>query len=354
MQIKHYTKALLLLIAISIFSLPAYAQEGAIQTLTLNEAIKKAFSNSVTLRNDKLDVDTKEIQLDNAKQSVKYTPIDYNFNPNDTNVFKLYYGLDSEYRKAEKKLESDKRQLIIDVTTAYHKVIKEQNALEELKLTYAKDMIKHSQANSKFSVGLTTTADLLEAETQLVSTNAKIKEAEANLDNAYKELNKLIGQEINSRPKLEQVITFQPVEIDPDIEILKVLNNSYEMWQVEEIAKTAGITKYFEYWSDIGINTEAMANNKVADTKEQMKVSVAALCNGIKTLEITYNKLDQQVKQLEEKYRIIKLQHQVGLITLDNVLAVEEALTQAKSGKEKAASEHTLQLLTLRKLTGEL
>lgn len=333
---------------------PVFGGETEEDTLTLNQAIKKAFLNSTTLRNGQLEIDKKEIQRDDLKQTMIYTPIDYVFQPTDVNIFKGFYSTDYELRKNEKKLVADKRQLIIDVTALYHKVLKSEEALGIQKINLAKEMIKISQTRSKYSVGLATKADILSAEALFASQNASLKEAETNLANAYAELNKIIGQDINKRPMLLDKIKFSPEQLDTDTEVLKAVNNSYEMWSAEEAAKLANVMKLFETRSNIGNKNEDQAQNAVLDAKEEIKVQTKSLCSTIQTLEAKYLQLDQQVKQLEENLRVIKIQYELGLTTRDNVLAIEGLLKQTKAGKNEVASQHEISIKTLKKLTGEL
>lgn len=337
-----------------ILTVPAFAQENTDPSLSLNQAIDKALAHSTTLKNDQLSIDQTEIQRDNAQQAMNYTPIDYDFNPADTNTFKAYYGVDFEYRKNKKKLDSDKRQVVVDVTKAYYEVIKNKSALEEKKVTQAKNLIKLGQTNSKAAVGMATAADRLVAETAVAADNAAIKDASLKLENSYSNLNKLTGQELTCRPILTDSITFTPSGIKTDEQVLKALNNSYEMWSVNEAAKLAGTMKYFEYWSDIGIKSEAQANNTASDTREAMKVQVEELCHGILALEEKYNELDKQAQQLQENLRVIKIQYELGLVTRDAVLGVEELLKKIESGKLEVASTHEVSLKSLFRLTGEL
>lgn len=345
---------LLITAALLLTSLPAFASETEKPKLSLDEAIKKAISNDTKLKNTRLGIKNIEIQRDNLKQSVIYTPIDYNFNPTDTNLFKSYYGLESQIRQTERKLEADKKQLIIDVTKAYYDVLKAQKTLETAKISLAKGLVKHSQVNSKYEVGIATKTDLLSAGAQLATDNSGIKEAEANLHNAFSNLNKLTGQDLDYRPELTDNIEYSPITFDTDIEVLKAINNSYETWSAEEAARTSNIKKYFEYWSDIGINNEAISNNTVGDVKEQIKVQAQILCRGIQNLQAKYQQMDEQIKQMEENLRVLNLQYKLGIITRDVVLIAEISLNQLQNSKAEISSQHAISLLTLKKLTGEL
>lgn len=352
-MLKKITKTWILLLVLLIMAVPAYANETKDQTLTLNDAIKKAMYHNKALINAQLDIDSTEIQRDSLQQLVKYTPIDYNYNQDDTNVFKSYYGIQHQLRQAEKKLDSEKRQLIINVTEEYHQVIKSLQLLDEMKVNLTLNIIKRDQVKAKYNVGMATMADLLATDAQVVSARANIKDAEGKLDNAYNDLNKLTGQEFSSRPKLEDQIEFTPEEFDTDLQVTKAVNNSFEIWSATEAARTAAVTKYFEYYSDIGNNNQAKANNTVASTKEEISVMTVTLCNGLKTLEATYRQLDKQIEQLEENLRILNLQAQLGLITRDNVLSAEATLKKLKNSQLEIASKYSVTSLTLKKLTGE-
>ncbi|RYD01284.1 hypothetical protein N752_30270 [Desulforamulus aquiferis] len=238
-MLKKITKTLLLLLALLIIAVPAFANEATDQTLTLDNAIKKALSHNKSILNAQLDIDSTEIQRDSLQELVKYTPIDYNYNQDDTNVFKSYYGVQHQLRQAQKKLNADKMQLSINVTEAYHQVIKNNQLLDEMKANLTLNIIKRDQVKAKYDVGMATMADLLAADAQVVSARANIKDAEGKLDTAYGELNKITGQNISARPKLEEEIGFYPEEFDVDMQVTKAINNSFEIWSATEAARTA-------------------------------------------------------------------------------------------------------------------
>ncbi|MEG6522868.1 TolC family protein [Desulfotomaculum sp. 1211_IL3151] len=355
MRLKIQRYIWLTLLLTLTLTVPAFAQDNtADPSLDLNQAIKKALAHSATIKNQQLSIDQNEIQRDNAQQAMKYIPTSYDYNPEDTNTFKAFYGVDFEYRKGKKKLEADKRQVVVDVTKAYYEVIKKKTALEEKKLTQAKNIIKLGQTNAKAAVGMITAADILAAETAVAADRAAIKEADMNLENSYSNLNRLIGQDLAGRPILTDAIVFAPSGIKTDEQVLKAINNSYEMWTANEGAKLASLTKYFEYWSDIGIKSEAQAHNAASDTREGMKVQVEELCHGILALEEKYIELDKQLQQLQENLRVIKIQYEQGLVTRDAVLSVEELLKKIENGKLEVASTHAVSLKSLYRLTGEL
>ncbi|MDO7786844.1 TolC family protein [Desulforamulus aquiferis] len=352
-MLKKITKTLLLLLALLIIAVPAFANEATDQTLTLDNAIKKALSHNKSILNAQLDIDSTEIQRDSLQELVKYTPIDYNYNQDDTNVFKSYYGVQHQLRQAQKKLNADKMQLSINVTEAYHQVIKNNQLLDEMKANLTLNIIKRDQVKAKYDVGMATMADLLAADAQVVSARANIKDAEGKLDTAYGELNKITGQNISARPKLEEEIGFYPEEFDVDMQVTKAINNSFEIWSATEAARTAAVTKYFEFYSDIGNNNQAKANNTVESTKEEISVSTVTLCNGVKTLEANYQQIEKQIEQLEENLRVLKLHSDLGLVTKDNMLTVESNVKKLKNTQLDIASRHTVTLLTLKKLTGD-
>jgi len=182
-------------------SATVYADD-AFSNLTLSDAFKKAFNSSITLKNDQTEIDKTKDLFDDASSSLRYNPVDLSFNPSDSSYFSNYYSAESNRRKAIKKYDNDRRQLIVDVTTAYYNVIQNQRQLEAAKVAYERSQIKLLQAKAKNEVGLITKADLAAAEAQVATDKASMADYQSKLDSAYADLNKLMVISLDQRYQL--------------------------------------------------------------------------------------------------------------------------------------------------------
>lgn len=351
MKKTKYVLLIALLINL-VFVFPCLAQEST--TLTVNEAIQKAFINSKKLKNDKIEMEKKDILFKDASSLIRYTPIDISFHPGDNNLFNYFYSSQFDKRKAEKQYENDQRQLIIDVKNAYFTVLKNKMGVEAAEVSLQKSQVKLLQAQSKFTVGLMTEAELTAARAQVAVDKASLADAKAKLDNAYSELNKLIGLPVGDRPVLTDKPVVEKKEIDIDEQVNMAAGNSYEMWTAEEAVRLADQMKIFQKFYDIGDYNVDQAKNTAQDARETLRNQTRALCFSIDALYHKNEQLTEQIRQAEAALKVAEAQWKVGIITRDNVLAAQSALLQAKAGQLEVATAYVVAVDTLNKLTGKL
>lgn len=352
-------KTLVLLVTILAFlmqTLPAFADQSSQEELTLKKAMQRAYAHSVNLRNTEMDLEINDINLDNLRWSMNGILTGYNIpDQQDKDIHRAFFGADLQYRVTEKKLDNIKRQIKIDVTNAYYNVLLAEQEIKTSNMKLAQTLIKHSQVHSKYDVGMATQMDILSAQAQFEADKVALEDKNNNLTKAYSQLNKLVGNQQDARPKLTDTIQYSPVEdLDVDTYVLKSINNSYEIWSAEEAAKTARNLKYYETFYDIGDYNEAQAKNTLSDARESIRLQSRTLCLAIINMQNQYSQMEVQEKQLQEALRTTTVQHQVGMITKDVLDGVALSLAQVKTGKEQLAVTHTKAVGDLQRLTGEL
>lgn len=349
---KKTLSFIVVLTLVTLFAVPSFA--ATLDTLSLDNAIMKAFVNSTKLKNDRIEIEKKDILLDDMRTNIRYTPTDLSYHPGDTNLFRGYYGSEFNKRQAEKQLENDQRQLIIDVKNAYYSIIKTKSALEASKIAYEKSQVKMLQAQAKYKAGTITNAELIASEAQVATDKANRADLETKLENAYGELNKLMGVAISDRFTLTDLPKVEKQELNTEGQVGLVLSSSLEMWTAEEAAKLADKMKLFEQFYDIGDYNVDQAKNKVTDVRDLLRQQTRTLCNTIDAIYLKNEQLTQQLRQAEEGLRVTEVQWKVGMTTRDSLLAAQNAVAQAKAGQLEVATAYVNALDTLNKLTGKL
>lgn len=336
-------------------TVPAMAGEK-VEELSLNQAMQRAFTYDAQLRNTELDLEKLDISLDSIRWSMHGVLSGYNIQEEtDKATHKTFFETDTNYRLTEKSLDNQKRQLKVDVKEAYYNVLMAEQDLAFTKDKLAVEMVKHSQTIAKFKVGMATQLDVLAAESKLKDVNVSIEEKNNAVTKAYTNLNKLLGSNQDERPRLTDIIEFQPVEkLDVDTMILKAVNNSYEVWAQEQKAKTAANTKYYEQFYDIGEYSESQAQNSLKDTKEKIRLQARSYCLDIIDKQNEYTQAEVKEKQLEESIRAKTVSYQVGLVTKDELDGLKLSLEEVKLLKNSCASGITITYDKLQRLTSEL
>ncbi|SHK51659.1 TolC family protein [Desulforamulus aeronauticus] len=336
-------------------SLPAMAEQSA-EELSLNQALQKALTRSIALRNTQLDIDKLEISRDNASFNMNGIVSGYNILEDSIMAtHKTFFEADINYRLSEKRLDEQKKQIKAEVTGYYYSILLAEQDFNIAKEKFALDMIKNSQVASKYKVGMATQLELLTSENQLKEDKKDIEEKTNALTKAYTAFNKAIGNEQNARPVLIDKINYTPVEeLDVETMVLKAVNNSYEVWAQQEKAKKASYVKYYETFYDIGDYNEAQEKNTLADTKEAIRLQARGYCLDIIDNQKNYAQYEIKEKQLEESLKMATVKYEVGLATKDELDTIKLGLNQTKLAKDSSAVTQVTSLLKLQRLTGDL
>lgn len=323
-----------------------------VKTLSIDQAVERAFHYNNNLKKIKDDIDTKERYRDDAAQLLRYTPVDRSFEPGETNLFRYYYGADFEYRKAKKELENEKKKLVIDVYKAYYDVLAKQLDVREKEAALNKADIELKQVSAKFNVGMANNLDLLEAKTKVEGAKADLKKSQQELDSAYAELNILVGYNVDERPKLTDSTHYTKVDVSNiDSLIGLALSNSFEIWTAEEAAELAKTTKLFAKYYDEGEREQRAAEMTVDDTKDALRKTVRNLCLGIEAMDKGHQQIMNAIEQASEAVRIAEASYKVGTITLDKVLEAKIALARLQAQKTELEANYQVAVMTLDRLT---
>ncbi|AQS60365.1 TolC family protein [Desulforamulus ferrireducens] len=349
---KKLLTLLLSLMIVFACSLSAYGEENNVE-LSLEQAINKALDHSVLLKNDKSEIEKMDILFNDVSSMLRYTPVDLSFNPSDTNLFKAFYSTEFEKKKAEKKYDNDRKQVVIDVKDKYYSVIASQKKLAAAQVAWEKSKIKLLQTQARYKVGLATNANLAEEEANEAAAKTAVMDAQAKLDNAYGELNRLLGEPITSKPKLIDMPVVEKKELDVNEQVNMAVGNSFEMWTVEESVNLTSRLRLFERFYDVGDYNYDQALNSLSDSKQELRNKTQALCLNINYLYEKYNELQQRKLQYEATLKQTKAMFAVGMTTKDNVLQVEYALKETEAGQIEVASAYVTALDTLARLTGK-
>lgn len=334
------------------FSLAAHGEENGVD-LSLEQAINKAIDHSVLLKNDKSEIEKKDILFKDVSSSLRYTPVDLSYNPSDTNLFKAFYGAEFEKKKADKKYDNDRLQVIIDVKDKYYDVIKSQKKLSAAQAAWEKSKVKLLQAQAKYKVGLVTNVNLVEEEANEATAKAAIVDAKAKLDNSYGELNRLLGDTITNKPNLTDLPVVVKKELDINEQVNMAVGNSFEMWTAEESVSLTSRLRLFERFYDLGDYTYDQALNTLSDSKQELRNKTQALCLNINYLYEKHNELQQKKLQYEATLKQARTMLAVGMTTKDSVLQVEYALKETEAGQIEVAAAYITAVDTLARLTGK-
>lgn len=337
------------------FPLLAYAGETTVQpTLTRQAALERALSYSPTLKYDEIDLEKKEYLRERAGANVRFTPTDISFSPSDGNIYSTYVQAQFAERQAKKKIENDKRQLVIDVEKTYNNILLAQQKLHQAQSADFYAQIKLLQATAQKSQGLLTEAEFLVAKTSVETAKTAVQAAQNELDNAYSNFNKLVNLDITSRPVLTDSISFQTENFDPESKANLAAECSYDSWSVEEAIDINEQIKIFAKYYNVGDWNVDQSKVTAADTKNLIKQQTRSLVLGMQGMEKRYNELTVSLTQAQEALKVTETKYKVGLATKDTVLKAQLDMEKVKYDIMDISSQYSQTRDTVLKLTGEL
>lgn len=227
---KHESKLTMLVIALLMISLPAFAQQP--RSLTLQEALDMATENNAGLKSSSILVEQSKALIKTGYSLER--PVVY-FNRDENNLppigdalnvwgvqqqvtFPTVFGkqrqaLKGAYEVQEKQFEIDNRKLIQEVSKAYYEVVYWQN-LQRYYVTLDSVYTDFARAASRrHQLGETNYLEKLTADTKKQETQLRVNQTQASVEAAYATLNRWLQSD-------EQLVinetTLMPVSFQHD------------------------------------------------------------------------------------------------------------------------------------------
>lgn len=333
MRKKSKTKVTItLIISFCMFLLicnPVMAQDNTV-SLTLEDAIKRGYSNSITLQKAEKSVEAADKKFENTMSNQTLSTITY-----ATAMNAQSDALSAQV--ASKSYEQTKDAVLYDITNKYWNVKKYEEHLKVAKLSYQKSQRDLGIARLNAAVGLGTNATVLSAESANAQAKTSLDSTQNSLNNAYSVFNTAVGLNRDARPVLsEDVPEFEPIKMSSlSIEISQAITSNPSIWQAQQSAliaqntanamlATPGMT-YYSYSQQLLSSTQAELT--VQSTERAVATTVESLFYQVENLNQSYKQLLVNQEAAAEAYRIKKLMYDVGLATQNEVLAAEVTLS---------------------------
>lgn len=326
-------------------STPATDREDSV--LTVDEAVKKAVDYSRTLKTLYENNELNELNADDTHTdliwSSEYVEV--------TNLNAELKNLMNSIRNYGTNVEIEKEKIRLNVIQLFAGIISAEDSVDmyEKQLELNERDLKIAQVKKELGLISSSEYEALEVENNRLKSSKQ--SVEAALSEAYISLNRLLGQNIDTKYTVELDIDYEPLgETDLDYAVLKASTSSQTVKEKEEAAEIAQyqLDVYSSLWSND--KKEAKQNNlnqatrSLADTKAEMAARVKNLYNSIQTAEADYNSnlasLEQQKKDLEIK----KLQLDLGKITQLEYDKAEYKIKELENTIKQGVYSHYIQV----------
>jgi len=319
--------------------------------LTLEKAVERALTASTALEKAEKDVDRAWEVRSSLREAyasgagtVSVGDL-YASLPGADDYFLLFLSSNGQWSISKKSLEMTQDLIVLQTKSNYYDIIKKLHKVEITGVSLQKAEDDYRIARAKNLAGMATDLEVKAAQSLLETEKSSLELARAELENAYRKLNKLIGLGLEERPDLVTPIEFEKLEV-PSIEnkvawALSPNSNPY-LWSKKEGYE---ITKYT--WTttepdEAGLIDKEKASITYDEARQDTRDKVYELHDTLKTLETSYVSALEGLAAAEEGLRVTKAMYEAGLVTKNDVLDNEVALNKVKDSLLDIKSKYAL------------
>jgi outer membrane protein len=326
-----------------------YAEDDSADgLLTLDKAVEMALKKSNKLKEIDYDIERGEEVRESAASKVNFIPTGSDPDPMAATAFTTLVATDMglQMTKKGKDLEIDK--ITFNVFKKYTEVITANHDFELAKLQQDKAKRDWQVALLSYDTGLISWSQLKLAEAGNKTANTSYELAQKKADEAYQDLNNLIGLKPGDRPILTADIEYTPLEVDDlDFAIARIMADNPAIWLAEEQANLEKLKLDLYSWADpyrepysakkIDVDKAELS---AVDAKRQMREGLNTLYLQIMQLEDNYKIAEQGLKVAETEFQVKKLQYELGMLSKQDYLAAEVALAKVQNDFSKILYQH--------------
>lgn len=328
--------------------------EAAVNDLTIEDAVKKAIANSSALKSIDENKELDETQFNNTSTSIKYYSYEEGASQDYSTLAVQYKSLAIALDNYDANSQVTKEKLEQSVREYFVAIIEAENALE----LYNQNMDiqqKNMKINEvKLSLGKMSQAEYDEA---LNNYNTLISQTDTlsnNIDDAYSNLNVLLGANSKTRYNLSYDCEYTPVAHTLSITsiVAKAQSGSYSIMQKKNALDIAKYD-YEKYASNISDSyssdtrdkkqaTYNQATRDYGDAKDNIETTLTSLYNTLKQTEQSYadnlSKLNMKKSQLE----IYEKKLELGTITELELEQYRYEINQLENDLQSGIYSHDL------------
>ncbi|WFD09405.1 TolC family protein [Tepidibacter hydrothermalis] len=328
-----------------------------IKQLSLDLAITEAIKNSNDIKTSDLDIEIKEIELDQAKRNEKkYKDLDYSLGTIegfqlDSNMLskKAKYALEEEKIKKDYKIEN----LKYNVTKYYYLTLQARDYLNVANSNLENIKRNRDEAKKKFNLGMTSKSDVIMAEISLDEAKSSVEKAKLNFEKALRALNITLNYPLDTRFKFTSNFSEQSFNTDLNKDLEKAyevrfdivqLNHNYDLVKLDfetNSIKYPSNTYNYKYKERAVSKVGNILNDAKRGVEFDIRSKYDAIYNAKKQIDLSKS----NVERAQEALRLRELAYNSGMGTL---LEVKQATTQlytAKVDVSRALSNYNLSIL---------
>lgn len=297
------------------------------ETVSLEEAVAIAFSNSLALK-------LAHLNLDEAELNLRQVEANNLVRPSPTALIEARRRLEI----AVQQLRLEEFDLKLQVEEDFYSVLKAQNLarVSEEALDLSRRQLE--VAEQKLLRGAETQADLLSALSEVAQAEANVAQAQGGLELALLNFRRTLGVDLERTIVPQQAeFTFQPTHVSLDEDVAFALAHRIEVLQlmmaVEATAKQVELSDN-DYTPELALRMAQIALAKAENQLEQLRRGIQleirqahlAMSDGARRIPA----LEKRVEEAEENLRVATHLYEVDMAPLLQVMGAQTALNKAK------------------------
>ncbi len=324
--------------------------------LSLEEAIDLALAKSTSIEQAENGVDrsweVRKAMRSGYESGTPTTGDLYEDLPGTSDYFISFLSANGNWTINKKTLELTKDAVALQAKGNYYDIIIKFNNIDTAKLSVQKAEADYRIVAAKAVVGMATNVEVQAAVSLLETEKSTLGQAQANLENAYRTLNRLIGYDQDERPNLTTPIEIKKIE-EPNLEnkvatALSTDNNPY-LWSKKEGYEIAKYTWSSTEPKEAGLIDKDNAEITYEEARKDTRNKIYELYDNLKTLETSYVSAEEGVNAATEALRVTQSMYEVGMVTQSDVLEKQVGLANAKDGLLNVKSSYELAKATFEK-----
>ena len=339
----------------------APAKEPATFELSLEKAVEMAIANSKELQNAQYDIDRAWEVREKAADNVKYIPAGIISGDDAAKAAAAFTGLvqaDLSWQAKKKAYEVTKDSVVMAVYKAYYNVLSAQENVRAKEATLKSAEWQRRIAADQLRLGMLSKSDFLTVSASIEQATKDLEAAKKALDDAYHQLNQLIGLWPEDRPVLTSRPKYEPLAVDSlDAAVERAVAESPTVWlaksQVDYYKlrldlypfNSSTVSDPYDAW-EIDVSK---AEVSAASTEEQIRKQVRSIYYTAKQLEDSYAAVLQRLEVNREKLRVARLKFELGMATKADVLSAEAELAKTEKDLLDLIAQHEICVMLFEK-----
>ncbi|CFX11901.1 Outer membrane efflux protein [Syntrophomonas zehnderi OL-4] len=317
-----------------------YAASPADNSLSIEQALEKAYKTNPDLRKAALNVEKAEIIRNDAADRVKWIPTEGMVMPTYQQVVNGYQQAEIGYQTAKKVENSARDGITCGVVSAYSSAVTNYNNMELARIKLGDAKLQLTMSSVARAVGTLSDFDYEKAQVGVKHLEEGYELSKAKYEGSISKLRSLLNENANWKPDLNsRPILAQYNRNELGIEIARGLSESRIVWSAEAQLKIEESQQYLvipgQPFELQNLNLE-LAQVDYEKSKRDTRATIEELYYILDTMEGQIAVAEKAYLTASKDVQIAQLRYDLGLIARADLSTVQAAEQNARLSLENA------------------